>query len=80
MRPMVFYLLILASQETGRCIMPRFKKLEGDKLTVEIHKLTVVKERCAGNKETVKDYLNRLVRQDMMRAGEYFSIRYFKEL
>jgi len=60
--------------------MSRFKKLEGDKLTVEIHKLIVVKERCIGNKETVKDYLNRLVRQDMMRAGEYFSIRYFKEL
>jgi len=60
--------------------MSRFKKLEGDKLTVEIHKLIVVKERCIGNKETVKDYLNRLIHQDMMRAGEYFSIRYFKEL
>jgi len=60
--------------------MPRFKKLQGEKLTVEIHKLDVVKEKCLRNKETVKDYLNRLVREDMMRAGEFFSNRYFKGL
>jgi hypothetical protein len=60
--------------------MPRFKKLQGEKLTVEIHKLDVVKEKCLRNKETVKDYLNRLVREDMMRSGEHFSNRYFKGL
>lgn len=76
MHPTVFYPLILA----GRCTMPRHKTLEGEKLTVEIHKLDVVKERCVRSKETLKDYLNRLVRQDMMKAGEYFSNRYFKEI
>lgn len=59
--------------------MPRFKTLEGERLTVEVHKLDVVREHCVLNKESLKDYINRLIRQDMLRAEERISIRYFKE-
>lgn len=59
--------------------MARFKKLDGEKVTVEIHKLDVVKQRCVGNKESLKDYLNRLIHDDMMKASEYICVKYFKE-
>jgi len=39
----------------------------------------VVKERCLRDHMTLKQYINGLVRQDMMRADERISIRYFKE-
>lgn len=60
--------------------MPRHKTLDGEKLTVEIHKLSVVKERCLRDDETVKSYINRLIRQDMKHASEHISNRYFKGL
>ena len=57
----------------------RYKALEGDRVTVEIHKLDVVKELCIRNHETLKSYLNRLIYQDMLQAEERLSIMYFKE-
>jgi hypothetical protein len=59
--------------------MSRFKRLDGERLTVEIHKLDVVKQRCILNNETYKEYINRLIYQDMLKADEYLSIKYFKE-
>jgi len=60
--------------------MARFKTLDGERLTVEIHKLDVVKEQCIRNHETLKQYINRLIREDMLKANELISIRYFKDL
>ena len=59
--------------------MARFKRIDGEKLTVEIYKLNIIKAKCAENNETVKDYLNRLIKRDMMSAREEFSVKYFKE-
>jgi hypothetical protein len=59
--------------------MARFKRIDGEKLTVEIYKLNIIKAKCAENNETVKDYLNRLIKRDMLSAREEFSIKYFKE-
>lgn len=59
--------------------MARFKRIDGEKLTVEIYKLNIIKAKCAENNETVKDYINRLIKRDMMSAREEFSVKYFKE-
>ena len=59
--------------------MARFKRLDGDELTVEIYKLNLIKSMCAENKETVKEYINRLIKRDMLSARDEFSIKYFKE-
>ena len=59
--------------------MPRHREIVGERLNVEIHKLDIVKERCTRNRETVKAYINRLIHEDMKRADEDISIRYFKE-
>ena len=60
--------------------MSRIKRINGEKTSVEIYKMNIVKELCYINKETLKEYLNRLIKEDIMRSNnEYFSIRYFKE-
>ncbi len=60
--------------------MSRIKRIYGEKTSVEIYKMDIVKELCHENKETLKEYLNRLIKEDIMRSNsEYFSIRYFKE-
>lgn len=59
--------------------MPRRKLSEGEKTSVEIVRMDLVKEKLTRTKESLKDYLNRLIREDMMRADEDLSIRYFKE-
>ena len=42
--------------------------------------MDIIKELCYKNKETLKEYLNRLIKEDIMRSNnEYFSIKYFKE-
>jgi len=60
--------------------MPRQKLTEGEKTSVEIVRMDLVKEKLARTGESLKDYLNRLIREDMMRSDEDLSIRYFKEL
>ena len=48
--------------------MSRIKRINGEKTSVEIYKMNIVKELCYITKE------------DIMRSNnEYFSIRYFKE-
>ncbi len=59
--------------------MPKRKLAEGEKTSVEIIRMDLVKEKLARTGESLKDYLNRLVREDMMRSDEDLSIRYFKE-
>lgn len=59
--------------------MPRRKLSEGEKTSVEIIRMDLVKEKLARTGESLKDYLNRLIREDMMRSDEDLSIRYFKE-
>ncbi len=59
--------------------MPKRKISEGKKTSVEIVRMDLVKEKLTRTKESLKDYLNRLIREDMMRADEDLSIRYFKE-
>ena len=59
--------------------MPRQKLTEGEKTSVEIVRMDLVKEKLARAGESLKDYLNRLIREDMMRSDEDLSIRYFKE-
>ena len=59
--------------------MPKQKLTEGEKTSVEIIRMDLVKEKLARTGESLKDYLNRLIREDMMRADEDLSIRYFKE-
>lgn len=59
--------------------MTNFKRLDGERTTVEIHKLNIVKSLCDEQKITLKDYINALIKRDMMRQGEDFSIKYFKE-
>jgi len=59
--------------------MPRQKLTEGEKTSVEIIRMDLVKEKLARTGESLKDYLNRLIREDMMRSDEDLSIRYFKE-
>jgi len=59
--------------------MPRHKLTEGEKTSVEIIRMDIVKEKLARIGESLKDYLNRLIREDMMRSDEDLSIRYFKE-
>ncbi|MFH0903753.1 MAG: hypothetical protein V1854_01010 [Methanobacteriota archaeon] len=59
--------------------MPRRKLTEGEKTSVEIIRMDLVKEKLARTRESLKDYLNRLIREDMMRSDEDLSIRYFKE-
>lgn len=59
--------------------MPRLKLTEGEKTSVEIIRMDLVKEKLARTGESLKDYLNRLIREDMMRSDEDLSIRYFKE-
>lgn len=59
--------------------MPRQKLTEGDKTSVEIVRMDLVKEKLGRTKESLKDYINRLIREDMMRSDEDLSIRYFKE-
>lgn len=58
--------------------MPRLKRTEGDKTSVEIIKIDVVKKKLISTKETLKEYINRLIRNDMMNAEESISIEYFK--
>jgi len=58
--------------------MPRPRLSQGTKTSVEIEKFDVVKELCGATRESLKDYINRLIREDMMRKSEYFSNRYFK--
>ncbi len=59
--------------------MPRQKLTEGEKTSVEIIRMDLVKEKLARTGESLKDYLNRLIREDMMCSDEDISIRYFKE-
>ena len=60
--------------------MSRIKRIYGEKTSVEIYKMDIIKELCYKNKETLKEYLNRLIKEDIMRSNnEYFSIKYFKE-
>ena len=59
--------------------MPRRKLTEGEKTSVEIIRMDLVKEKLARTGESLKDYLNRLIGEDMMRSDEDLSIRYFKE-
>ena len=59
--------------------MPRQKLTEGEKTSVEIIRMDLVKEKLARTGESLKDYLNRLIREDMMCSDEDLSIRYFKE-
>ncbi|MFH1322436.1 MAG: hypothetical protein ABIH80_01200 [Methanobacteriota archaeon] len=59
--------------------MPKQKLTEGEKTSVEIVRMDLVKEKLARAGESLKDYLNRLIREDMMRSDEDLSIRYFKE-
>ena len=59
--------------------MPKQKLTEGEKTSVEIVRMDLVKEKLARTGESLKDYLNRLIREDMMRSDEDLSIRYFKE-
>ncbi|MFH0904502.1 MAG: hypothetical protein V1854_04860 [Methanobacteriota archaeon] len=59
--------------------MPRRKLSEGEKTSVEIIRMDLVKEKLARTGESLKDYLNRLIREDMIRSDEDLSIRYFKE-
>lgn len=59
--------------------MSKRKFSEGEKTSVEIIRMDIVKEKLARTGESLKDYLNRLVREDMMRSDEDLSIRYFKE-
>lgn len=59
--------------------MPKIKLTEGEKTSVEIVRMDLVKEKLARARESLKDYLNRLIREDMMRSDEDLSIRYFKE-
>lgn len=58
--------------------MPRRKLTEGEKTSVEIIRMDLVKEKLARTGESLKNYLNRLIREDMMRSDEDLSIRYFK--
>jgi len=60
--------------------MPRQKLTEGEKTSVEIIRMDLVKDKLARTGESLKSYLNRLIREDMMRSDEDLSIRYFKEL
>jgi len=59
--------------------MPKRKLTEGEKTSVEIVRMDLVKEKLARTGESLKSYLNRLIREDMMRSDEDLSIRYFKE-
>ena len=59
--------------------MPKRKLIEGEKTSVEIIRMDLVKEKLARTGESLKDYLNRLIREDMMCSDEDLSIRYFKE-
>ena len=59
--------------------MPKRKLSEGEKTSVEIVRMDLVKEKLVRTGESLKSYLNRLIREDMMRADEDLSIRYFKE-
>jgi|APFre7841882630_1041343.scaffolds.fasta_scaffold00435_7 hypothetical protein len=58
--------------------MARIKRSSGPKTSIEIVKKDVVDELCVMRKKTLKDYINDLIKEDMMRQGEYFSNRYFK--
>ena len=58
--------------------MARLKRSFGEKTSVEILKIDVVKEKCISTHETLKDYINRLIREDMLRSEERLSIKYFK--
>lgn len=58
--------------------MPRLKRTTGEKTSIEIVKMDVVKEKCIFTKETLKDYINRLIRDDIMKSDERLSIKYFK--
>lgn len=50
------------------------------KVTVEIEKYKLIKEYCAHREISIKDYLNDLIKNDIIvNGGEYFSNRYFKE-
>jgi len=59
--------------------VPKRKLIEGEKTSVEIIRMDLVKEKLARTGESLKDYLNRLIREDMMCSDEDLSIRYFKE-
>lgn len=51
------------------------------KVTVEIDKYQLIKEYCAKYDLSVKDYINNLIKNDIIvNGGEYFSNRYFKVL
>lgn len=45
---------------------------------IQIDRMKVVRELCTYKTVTLKEYINRLIAEDMTRAGEYFSICYFK--
>jgi predicted DNA-binding antitoxin AbrB/MazE fold protein len=59
--------------------MPKRKLTEGEKTSVEIIRMDLVKEKLARTGKSLKDYINGLIEQDMMRSDEDLSIRYFKE-
>jgi hypothetical protein len=49
------------------------------KATLEIYKYNLIKEYCARHDMSVKDYINDLIKNDIIiNGGEYFSNRYFK--
>ncbi len=58
--------------------MPKIKKYQGEKTSVELLKIGVVREKLVRTGMKMKDYINSLIREDMMRSGEYFSNLYFK--
>ena len=59
---------------------PKTSKPPSKKTTLDIERYDVIKEYCANRGISIKDYINLLIKEDMMRNGEYFSNRYFKEM
>ena len=49
--------------------------------TVEIEKFAVVKELCANQGISLRDFLNMLIKEYVRVNGtEYFNLRYFKDM
>lgn len=46
--------------------MPKRKLIEGEKTSVEIVRMDLVKEKLMRTKESLKEYINRLIREDMI--------------
>jgi len=51
--------------------------INATRTTIEIENKNVVAMLCAALNMSIKDYINRLIREDMMRRGEHFSNLYF---